>query len=235
MELFIIISIIVFFVLWGIAEIVFYVKHKHPLSEVEIEKLSKKRRRKHIATAYNFKHYDITVNKQFKSSMSTAGKLYTIDEDLHTFPSTAAALLKSKKHEWILLALAADNKVIYLWMNKGFDNKSVSYFCSLDTIITKMKRVEACTILCFHNHPNGVLGASSQDMKSAREIAVKTNAMGINLIEFVCATGRWHQYFKSISPTFLPKSAQLHNIRQENGLSEKSNYKLHREIGLIFR
>ena len=74
----------------------FFATHTRPLNEKEILKLSQKRTRKYIKRNYSFQNVNITVNKQFKSSLNPKGRWYNTQEKLSSFPSYIAALLKGK-------------------------------------------------------------------------------------------------------------------------------------------
>lgn len=228
-------------VTWLTFELIFYLTHQHPLNNKEIESLSRKRKRKFIPRKFNFTHHSVFVNQQFKSSLRASGRLYTVDEPLYSFPSIAALLLKGKKHEWILVALSNDEIIKYIWANKGYDSTSVGLNCNWNDIIEIAKEHNLHSVLVFHNHPNSNPGrvstliASKQDLKSADFDSKMLNPLGINLIEFVCSRGRFLKYYQSISDSYIPEAAKIENIRSINGMSEQQNYKLHRELGLIFR
>lgn len=229
----IILIIAIALMIWGIIELLFYITHRRPLSEIEIKKLSLKRTKKYIRRNYHFEKYNIAVDKRFKSSMNKLGKLYSIRESLHAFLSLAAALLKSKKHEWVLLAIEKENIVTYLWMNKGDDNKSVAFSCSLNEIISLCKLENAYSIMRFHNHPNGSLSASNQDYTSAKTCSERVNSCGLNWLDFICVAGNFVLYSKDISNTFCPSVASIEVISKENGISPKIDYKLQRELGFF--
>ena len=81
----------------------FILSHLRPLNNNEIIQLGSKRRTSEIKNYYTFDRSESVVNKSFKSGMDTAGKYYHVNERLTSFPSTAAALLKYKKHEWVII------------------------------------------------------------------------------------------------------------------------------------
>ena len=106
----------------GLFLVVFIVSHLRPLRENEINVLSEKRRNKGIIKYFSFDIQEYSVNKNFKKSMNPNGKFYQISEDLYTFPSLSAGLLKYKKHEWIIISFEKDRKISLIWLNKGFDS-----------------------------------------------------------------------------------------------------------------
>jgi len=226
---------------WIGIEIIFYIKHKRPLTEAEIQSLANKRKHKYVKQKYNFQLRLVSVNQVFKSSLNPKGQLYHINENLENFPSLVGALLKGKKHEWTLKAVVKEERIICFYTNKGHDNQSVYCFLSIDELITMCKKEGGCTILAFHNHPNSnpnlynCLLASKQDLISANYYGNEFSNAGINYLAFVCERGRFLRYYMKISPSYYPQNARIGNIAKENGLSNNRNYHLHRELGLLFR
>jgi len=90
--------------LTGLVIVIFLLLHLRPLNEGEVKALAIKRRHNVIFKYYNFDMDEYAANKNFKKRMNPNGKFYEIDHDLHSFPSIAAALLKYKKHEWIIIS-----------------------------------------------------------------------------------------------------------------------------------
>ena len=86
--------------------------------------------------------------------MRSDGRFYKIEERLFEFPALAAGLLKYKKHEWIIIAFEKEKRVELIWLNKGKDNKSVSWFLSASEIVETAKQHSFSSVLVFHNHPN---------------------------------------------------------------------------------
>jgi len=229
------ITILILLVGWAGFEIIFYEKHKRPLTDAEIQSLANKRKRKFVNRKFTFMPRYVSVNKEFKSSLNSAGKQYFINEDLDSFPSLVGALLKGKKHEWNLEAVVKDNRITTFYTNKGNDRNSVYCFLSAEELIKMCENEGGCTILSFHNHPNAVLSASEQDYKSANYYGTAFSNAGVNYLAFVCGRGDFFPYYMKIAPTYYPENAKIENIAKENNLSYKQNYRLHRELGLIFR
>jgi len=198
-----------------------------------MEKLSFKRRGKAIFQYFSFDHHEYNVDKNFKKRMSPNGKFYGINERLHNFPSTAAGLLKYKKHEWIIIAFEKNKTISSCWLNKGFDRSGVSPHLSVNDLIGIAKREAYASVMIFHNHPNSnpnhfdCSKPSQQDIKSANEYGSKLNNSGINLLEFVCERGKHHHYFTKYSDLFLPVSEFLKEVRNQNGKSRFGNLSLH--------
>ena len=231
----IIITGLILVVGWVGFEIIFYVKHKRPLTATEIQSLANKRKRKYVNKKFAFQHIPTGVNQAFKSSLNPKGKKYRVNEDLESFPSLVGALLKGKKHEWNLEAVVKDERIVIFYTNKGDDRNSVYCLLSAGELIEMCKNEGGCTILSFHNHPNANLNASEQDFRSANYYGNEFSNNGINYLAFVCGRGRFLRYYMKISPAYYPQNAKIENIAKENGLSQERNYKLHRELGLFFR
>ncbi len=224
--------------IWIIIEVVFFILHRNPLNDEEILKLSQKRTRKYIKKKYTFNNVPVSIDKHFKSSLKPNGCWYNTNENLASFPSYIAALLKGKKHEWVVLAIEKDGVVYGFYANKGYDNSSVSFNCDLDFIMEKCKEYGCSTIMRFHNHPNEnpnrqtCLLASEQDKSSALWCYGQVNH-SYNWLDFVCERGNFIKFFEQYSPAFTPKVARSEYIQAENNISPLKNYKLHRELGLL--
>lgn len=215
--------------------LIFIVTHLRPLTEDEVKLLANKRRNRQIRMYFSFDNREFNVNKEFKKRMNPNGAFYRINESLFGFPATAAALLKYKKHEWIIIAFEKDKKVDLIWLNKGFDRSWVFPYLSVEDIIKNAKQENRTSVLIFHNHPNinpnyyDYRRPSDQDIKSANEFAQVLNQNGINLLEFVCERGRHYEYFLSPADTFLPLTEFVETIDKLNGQSKFKNLALHFE------
>ena len=215
--------------------IIFIVIHFRPLSEEEIKALGQKRRNKQISQYFSFDNREFDVNKDFKKNMNPNGAFYQINESLFQFPSLAAALLKYKKHEWIIAAFEKNKKVDSIWLNKGFDRSTVSLYLSIEHIAELARKREKTSVLIFHNHPNinpnyyDCRRPSEKDIESASDFAQTLNYNGINLVEFVCERGRHYRYYLSPADNFLPSSEFIDAINKVNGLSKFKNLSLHFE------
>lgn len=178
---------------------------------------------------------DYPVDNEFKKNMNPKGKLYSFSEDLYGFPSTAAGLLKYKKHEWIIISFEKDKVISKVWANKGADRNGVSSCLTISEMIEIASRSGHTSILIFHNHPNpqpnhlDTSQASPQDILSAQEYAVALNKNDINLLEFVCERGNYHQYCISVAGTFLPVNIFMDKIIASNGTTRLKNLTLHVE------
>ena len=222
-----------FLVILVIGVILFVVTHLRPLTKDELLELSFKKRGKKVREYFSFANHETTVDKTFKKRMNPNGKFYRAEQSLRHFPSTAAALLKYKKHEWIIVAFEKKRTIELFWLNKGFDRSSVSSFLSPEDMIQTAQGNGYSSILIFHNHPNSnpqyysCTRPSDMDLESARESSIRLNDNGINLVEFVCERGRHYQYFSKISNQFLPATIFYRKLQGENGQSKLGNLSLH--------
>lgn len=203
---------------------------QQPLTQDEIEQLSRGRRNKFIHDNYLFHNYRMRVNKSFKSNMNPNGFFCNIDEPLNTFPSLIANLLKDKKHEWVVYAIADDYRVKGFYTNKGEDNTCVALNIDFSEIYWYCLNKKCNTLLHFHNHPNGVLLPSKQDLENSNVRKKALIDRKINIIDFVCGGGKFDKYFQCFYPEFMPTFAEPRYIADENNINEKMNYRLHIEL-----
>lgn len=221
------------FVLWIFYELYFYITHQHPLNKDEIFALAKKYRDIEISEYFKFDKREMVINPEFKTQLKSKGKLYDFNEKLYHTPSIIASVLKGKKHEWIAIAFEKDKSVLYVWFNKGKDNRSAVSFLSGENIKEFALEKNITTILYFHNHPNSnpnlydCSKPSQTDLNSAKELSTILNPNGINLIEFVCERGKYYKYYSSYSSAFMPISIFEKEIEQINGKTKRDNYRLH--------
>jgi len=185
--------------------ILFIALHLRPLKQGEIENLANKRRKKAVDNYFAFSNYEAKVNIDFKKHMAADGAFYNTSENLFSFPSSAAGLLKYKKHEWITIALEKNQQIKLFWVNKGVDNWRAHLGIDCNHIREIAIKGRCDTVLCFHNHPNPdpsryyASKPSNLDVETAELLADQLLVMGINLLEFVCERGKSHEYWRSIS------------------------------------
>ena len=103
--------ILIPFILYFLIFFIFIIFHLRKLTENEVMQLSKKRRDKKLSEYFLFDNREYSANKNFKKIMNPNGKIYQINESLFEFPSIAAALLKYKKHEWIIIAFEKNKNI----------------------------------------------------------------------------------------------------------------------------
>jgi len=230
MELIIIIVSII-----ALTGFVFVFTHLRPLDEDEVKQLATKRRDGRIRGYFSYELAEFNIDKGFKKRMNPNGAFYKINEDLFEFPSIASALLKYKKHEWIIIAFEVQRTINSIWLNKGFDRSEVSPHLSARDMVNIAKRENYTSILIFHNHPNSnprnydCRNPSSTDLESANEFTRVFNAHGVNLVEFICERGIHHEYLLSPANSFLPLSDFAMAVDDINGLSKLKNLSLHIE------
>jgi hypothetical protein len=207
----------------------FLIVHTRPLSEDEVQELASKRRNRAINNYFRWSRHFTTVNGDFKSRMRGSGAVHFVEERIEILPSMVAALLKGKKHEWILFAFVRGQSSVSIYFNKGPDRTAVSSRLSGQEFDRLIREARADTVLCFHNHPNAVLLPSEADLKSARLLASKLKGENLNLFEFVCGRGMFHEYHRSVADSFLPVAGFRQKLAQENGQARLLNLALHLE------
>ena len=215
--------------------LVFIITHLRPLTEDEVELLAAKRRSQQLTRYFSFHMGEVSVDRRFKKRMKPRGQFYEISQDLSLFPSTAAALLKYKKHEWIIIAFEKDRHVQLVWANKGVDGSSVSPALSTPRTAEIAGRRGFNSVLFFHNHPNpspthyDCTNPSEQDLRSASLRAQVLNTHGVSMLAFVCERGSHYRYFLSAADNLLPLAQFARDINKANGSSRLSNLSLHLE------
>jgi hypothetical protein len=181
-------------------------------------------------------HTDASVNKRFKSTMRATGQLCGADEKLQEFPAIASALLKYKKHEWVIIAFEKDKQIRYLWINKGFDNQSASVSIGLEAMAGFPANGRFSSVLMFHNHPNSnprfysCSKASPADLQATEAFSRLLETKGINHIAFVCERGDFFKYFENYSRAFFPLKSYVRIISNIDRTVPGNNYRLHKEL-----
>lgn len=213
--------LIYFFYFWANSDL---------LEETEIKQLAISQRFCDIFNYLGFTELQFEINKEFKSALNKNGQLYNCDELLNNFPSTASALLKGKKHEWVIFAFVKNKKVYSFYTNKGNDNQSVSLNMSYEYVCKIAKDREADVVLEFHNHPNAVLASSQQDISSANYYGKLFVGDKINFLAFVSGRGRYYQYGWWFTDSLYNVNNYLEKIQKENGTSRSVNFALRKEL-----
>lgn len=207
--------------------------HTEPLSPQQVESLAAKWRAQESALYFAFQHRVISVDPEFKRRMAAAGHLYSIQESLALFPSLAAALLKYKKHGWVLVGFERARSVVLLWMNKGLDNQSVEFQVSIEQMAQIALANNCSSVLILHNHPNpnpskySASRPSEIDLSGSQERALYLGAVGLNLFEFVCERGWPHGFRTAIADSFRAVALYRPCIEYLNDQSRPSNLRLH--------
>ncbi len=215
--------------------LVFVLTHIRPLTEDEVIQLAKTRRGKEVRSYFYFDQAQTSVNMEFKKKMSPEGKFHRIRKELAGFPPVAAALLKYKKHEWIIVGFERNKQVELIWLNKGTSRESAYILLSAEQMAAIGKQEECTSVFVLHNHPNtdpnsyDCRGPSPQDLTSAKHYADVLNKEGLNLVEFVCERGRHYEFHLSAADTFLPMGRYVADVSVVNGKSKLRNLLLHCE------
>lgn len=226
-------DLVVYFIMIGILGALIVFINLKPLSPESVKKLANKRRQKYIKKYFVFiENRSLEVDKNFKKRMNPNGTFYKIEEELYSFPFIASALLKWKKHEWIIVGFENNKKINLIWVNKGFDRSSVNLYLETKEIIQTSKEIGATTVLFFHNHPNSnpryydCTQPSKQDLKSAKTLAEELNAHGINSLEFIAERGVPYKYYSSYTENFYSINEIINDIEEKNGISIVGNFLL---------
>lgn len=200
------------------------------LSDEEIVELASCRRFWDAHNYFAFSKTEVEINKHFKSTLNRDGRLYTCIESLGEFPAIASALLKGKKHEWVVFAYCKNKTVGSFYANKGHDNRSVEPNMSIRQIIEIAQAQGAEIVLQFHNHPNAVLSSSDQDRTSADYFGKVFTDIGVTFISFVCGAGQFRQYGWWLADSFYQLDNYLKLIEQNNASSRSTNFGLRKEL-----
>jgi hypothetical protein len=215
----------------GIALFVLF--HLRPLSSREISRLAAKLRRLEVSQRFAFSRQEFSVDADFKRRMAGRGRLYQVDETLSAFPGLAAALLKYKKHEWVIVGFERHRRVRLMWLNKGANSEHVEFLIDVDDMVSVATASDCSTVLVLHNHPNpnparySYSRPSPLDLAGSKERAALLNARGLNLLEFVCERGVAHEYRRAISDQYLSVAQFAQSIAALNGSSMGVNLRLH--------
>lgn len=222
--------IIVILILIPLLYLFYFWANSEVLTDAEVKELAESQRFWDLSNYLSLNYATFLVNREFKSALNKGGQFYNCDETLSNFPGIAAALLKGKKHEWVIFAFAKDKKVFCFYANKGFDNQSVGLNIDLEYFSKLAKNYSAEFVLQFHNHPNAVLAASPQDISSANYLGELFTNASINYLSFVCATGNFYQYGWWFLKSFNNIEEYLEQIIRVNGTSRSQNYDLRKEL-----
>jgi DNA repair protein RadC len=207
-----------------------YWLNSEKLTDEEINELALSQRFWDIYKYFDFNESQVEINKEFKSTLNKDGQFYNCNESLKNFPAIASALLKSKKHEWIIIAFSSNKIIKSFYTNKGVDNESVVPNLGAEIIKKIAMDNDADLILDFHNHPNSVLLASQQDIAVANYLGKIFTNNGLNFIAFVTGKGNFHLYGLWVTDTFYDFNNYLSHCRNENGKSRSINYKMRKEL-----
>jgi hypothetical protein len=228
-------TLIVFLLVAGLLGVfVFGLLHLRPLTVDEILRLSEKRRHTEVRRYFTYDQTSVAVNKDFKTKMRPDGQFYIVNDSLSGFPSKAAALIKGKKHEWVICAFERNKSIDLIWLNKGI-KAEVSIGLTLAQIVQVATTHNYTSVLRFHNHPNSnpnrydLLMPSQQDIISTKFYAAQLEKFGINFIDFVCERGRFKEFSLTTPNNFMPLGSFRAAVEILNGTSRIRNLLLHIE------
>ncbi|MEE8077292.1 MAG: KTSC domain-containing protein [Candidatus Binatia bacterium] len=229
-------DILILISLFAIASIAWFVRASRPLTGEEIERLARRRRVYALEEHWGFYTGQSRVSLAFKSSMNPGGSLYDLNVSVQEFPSLAAALLKGKKHEWVIFGFCNGGRVSAAWMNKGPDRESVSILVSVDSLMRVASQLGASMVLDLHNHPNpdpsrlSACRPSPQDRRHAEYYGPFFVARNIPYLAFVAERGRHFQYACWIPDQHIPLQSIRSDVSATNGTSRLVSFRLRREI-----
>lgn len=209
---------------------------RHPLSDDEVRRLARKRRRNRALSIFGFTAAPQRVASAEKKAMRSRGEF--VDCDLHwrEMPSRVAALLKFKKHEWVAIAFVRSLRVRLLWWNKGPDGTQVWPFLPDEEVKRILRRHNCDAVATLHNHPNPNpsryrLNAPSQnDLLWADHWRQMLAQEDVSVLKFVCERGVPYLYFASFADSALSLAPIIGEITAENDLGAFRNYGLRVEL-----
>lgn len=201
-----------------------------PLQLGQVETLAARRRLRNLDLHYRWDREELAVRREFKASMSKNGAFHSIEEPMLRAPVLGAALLKGKKHEWIVFLFLARDQAKLLYFNKGPDKESVWPFVNSRTLLEWVRRLHAHTVLRLHNHPHGTCWPRQQDLRSGQEYVDFFLKAGIAFFDFVCVAGRFREYLAAVPEGRFPQSQFLHEIERANGSGWWKNCRLRLEL-----
>jgi len=232
------IAILVFGILIGLLVIVRLIDlfvNRHPLDEHEVLRLAEKRRRQRALRSFEFSKARFVADPAQKKSMRGNGEFVPCDLEWRELPANIAALLKYKKHEWIVVAFVSSKKARALWWNKGPNGSQVGLFLDNQSLVRCIERLKPDTLAIFHNHPNPdpsrwrLDAPSDVDLESANACFQLTNELRVSVLEFICERGRCYMYFAGFAEDVVPLKPIVDEICEINGSSIFKNYALRTE------
>lgn len=209
--------------------VVEFIANSGVLSESEIESLARKEHRERMLHFFDFDTHPLVADAVFKKQMKGNGEFIHVNMLFHTTPATIAALLKGKKHEWIVIGFLAGQMVKILWWNKGPDGTRV-WAMIPDGVVLKVAAEHGCDgIAVFHNHPNSgparyvLCDASPQDLRSAYHYKALLLEWRMTLLEFICERGDPYLYFASFAhdAAFIARLETDIRARNRSGMSQR--------------
>ena len=209
---------------------------REPLSRDQEIELAIKRQKEALISRRRFSTIQKVADLDVKKKMRSKGEFKNYRTNYYELPSEIAALLKYKKHEWVVIAFVSNNESTYLWWNKGDNNVSVLPYLNPTQVLRVANIQKSEAIAIFHNHPNPDPSryrmniASKADIQSAKLYSSVLNSNGINLLEFICERGTPYMYYASLKLNEMPKEKFLPDIKEKNGTGIFANRALRKEL-----
>lgn len=229
-------ALIAYIILRLIINILFWLTHRRPLSEDEVTKLANARKCRYINENFRFSSNGFTINPKYRESLTKEGRWDRVSINYPAIATAVAELLRYKRHEWFIWVLTNEKESKYLWANKGDDNKSCYSKANIIQALLLAESNECNTIMMFHNHPHtkerywNLLSPSETDLNTCNHFKQIFNEMGYNFIDGLVSQGKYIIYGYEFSDKFHPAGSKIEDINQENNVSKKKNYKLHKEL-----
>ena len=91
----------------------------------------------------------------------------------------------------------------------------------------------------YNSNPNkyNCLLSSEADRRTSDIWSKELNNSGISLYSFICERGQWILYYRHLTDKLQkqPDFTTIEYIKNENGISELQNLKLHKELGIFHK
>jgi len=225
----------IFGILLVVTGTLFVVTHLRPLSQLELQDMAVRRRKRAIRRYYQYSASPAQMDPEFKRRMKAKGELCAVSEPLRSFPSIAASHLKYKKYEWMLVAFEKHGHVECMWLNKG-ERASVGPRLQFEGLLDLGVKEHYTSILVFHNHPSSTRASnpfdvvpSKSDVDLAEAWGRRAGELGLSVASFICYRGIAGAYKIKCPDSFLPVTACLSDLDSANGKSKFKNLWLHCE------
>jgi hypothetical protein len=207
-----------------------YIEDTAPLTELEINNLSKKRRLKIFADDLKLVEYSFHIDIETKKKFGPKLKYYEHEIEIGTFPSWCAGLLKGKKHEWLIIAIGDMKSIKGYWLEKGKDNKSIQTSLSNIELIVGLNQGEIDNLFIIHNHPGSNLFPSENDKECIKDIFSRYSYGFINVLGFIACRGKQNLFACFLNSQIIPYEIIRTEITKVNNITRKTNGILRDEL-----
>lgn len=217
----------------------FWITHRRPLTEDEMERLSSARRVASINKTYSFTHNVVRVNPDYRASLNKEGRWDRVSIPLGETLSLLTQMLRYKRHEWSVWCIADETECKYVWANKGDDNVSC-YFKGSMAVVAALAETSRCnTLIHMHNHPHtqertwNLLSPSETDLETLQHMSQVCEGIGLNFVDALCSQGKFIVFGWAFPDQYYPAGSSVEEVRIENGISKAQNFRLHTELAKI--